>query len=385
MATSMPNEKPGNLIMVGVPSKNGLYSTNFLGSLLKLGSTLNVSIAWDFEVGKPVDEARNLIVERAKAAGAKYLFFIDDDTIVPHFAIPRFLNMNVKVASGVYYTRSQPPQPVILKKDIPGGFKDWEYGKVIEVDYIGLGCAFIDMSVFDKMTKPYFKFQKGGITKEMLPVIGEDVWFCKKVAEEAGEKIWVDTYIQAAHEDFATKTLYFYNQDLKRGVWQDALGRVLYLTQPGEQTVEELNAVPPREGVNVCWGYGLGADGYEEANTIDLGVLRSKYAKIAAVKMKTVFEYRTNEETVALLTTIYNLMASGAGIEITVPDAVKRIVQIRPEASVKEIEAVMGDMKGKYRSLYTKQYVNEIAALVGFKDISTEEVEGDNLLLKAVK
>jgi hypothetical protein len=384
MASEEQAKPPGNLILACVPTKNGMFSTTFLSSLLGIQTPINASLGWSFAIGKPVDEARNALVESAKAMKAKYIMFIDDDTLIPPFTIPRLLNMNVKVASGVYYTKTQPPTPVILRRDVPGGFKDWQYGDVITVDYIGLGCCLIDMTVFDDIEPPYFYYKKGMRGPEDTPdTIGEDVYFCDKVAK-AGHKIWVDTVVQCHHEDNPTKTTYFYNRPTNTGAWRGPDGKIYYIppAEHPERKDPKANAV---KGAKLCWGYGVGQlEGFTEANDVDLNALREKYIEVEEITARNLLEFGTSEQAQAILVGMQKIMRDGAKLEVEVPNVLPYIKKVDDSSGVNYLQAIFGWQDGKYRSAYTAKCLDELAVNAGFKQVSVRE-DGDKLVLEGVK
>lgn len=384
MASEAAVSQPDNLIMVCIPSKNGVFSHTFLPAVVGLQTGINASTGLSIVVGKPVDEARNILVEMALESNAKYILFLDDDTMPPPFTIPRLMNLGVKIASGMYYTKSQPPTPVIIKKEIPGGYRNWQYGDVIEVDYIGLGCALIDTSVFKDMKPPYFVYKKGQTGPDDTDsCIGEDVYFCKKAAE-AGHKIWVDTVVQCAHEDFPRKTTYFYHIPTRGGAWKGPDGHICFIA-PADSEFRQVKTKDARTGCKVCWGFRDGVPaGFEEANEINIDRLREKYADIDEIRVKNLFEFGTSEDSMALLNIMFNLMRHGAKIEIAVPNIVPAIKQIADDTGLNHLQAVYGYPDGKYRSAYTKKCLDELALTAGFKQISVKE-EGNSLVLEGVK
>lgn len=379
MATTLPNEKPGNLICVGIPTKNGLWSHRFGLSLMQMGVPINCSTMPITVDGKPVDEARNIIVEQAKLAGAKYLFFIDDDNLIPPFALPRLLNLKAKVASGVYYTKNQPPTPVILKKGYPGGWDRWTYGDVIDVDYIGLGCALIDMSVFDEIEPPYFKYVKCGTDpKQGVANVGEDVYFCDKVLK-AGHKIYVDTFVQAGHEDFANQTTYFFLETAHCGAWVGPDGRVQYLPSAAKRV--ELSAQEDKSvsTPKLSWGYGSLA-GFTEAHTADVIEIRKQFKDAEEIRVKNVFEYRSPEECLSFMHAVLSVAKVGANLEVRVPDSIPKIRTLSEESDAVFIDKFTGCAQGRFKSFYTKGNIEEIAKLLNIQDINVV-IEGEEIVL----
>jgi hypothetical protein len=61
---------------------------------------------------------------------------------------------------------------------------------LVEMQRIPTGCLLIKMSVFEKLTRPYFRFE----TDSEGAIVGEDYVFCDR-AREAGFHIWCDVTI----------------------------------------------------------------------------------------------------------------------------------------------------------------------------------------------
>ncbi len=101
--------------------------------------------AWNrvFTHDKPIPEAQNRIVEKARQHNPEWLWFVEEDTVPPENALQEML----KFAN--YYN------VIATKYKLPGN--TWSS---IEVDgdikFTGLGCALIRVSVFDDIGLPYF-------------------------------------------------------------------------------------------------------------------------------------------------------------------------------------------------------------------------------------
>lgn len=384
MATTMPDERPGNLLIVATPIKNGLLSHNFYRGTHALQTPFNTTKGILTVSNMPVDKARNILVDQAKKAGAKYIFFLDDDVLPPPYAINRLLRLKAMVASGVYYSKSVPPLPVILKKDVIGGFEDWNYGDVIDVDYTGMGCVLIDMRVFDEISEPYFKYYKGSPEpNDGIGTLGEDVWFCEKVLE-AGYKIYVDTLVQCKHEDFAKRTLYHYSKKHDCGVWHTPDNKIHYLLDAGK-SVERAPASKAVKGKKVCWGYGIGKlEGYEETQIADPAKIRERYKDIESVKVKHLLEHRDNEDAFGFLRAIYKSMRGGADIEVFVPDVIEQVKNLTDETAGEIVESLLGPPQGKYKSIYNVETLEEYAERLGLAETKVIKRNG-NLILSGVK
>ena len=106
--------------------------------------------------------------------------------------------MEVDIASGVYYTKSEPAEPCMWmgdKKD-PTPIHNYRIGDVLNVDLIGLGCCLIHKRVFKEIEteRPFFSYTYDPLSKNNKGA-QEDFNFCEKVREK-GFKIYVDTTIQ---------------------------------------------------------------------------------------------------------------------------------------------------------------------------------------------
>jgi hypothetical protein len=131
-----------------------------------------------------VAQARNNGVELAQKFNADYIFFLDSDMVFPPNALFRLLLHGRDIVGATYTKRVAPfgilgtkvaEQPAVLT------------GELLEMQRIPTGCLLIRMSVFDKLAKPYFRFDVDANGS----IVGEDYVFCDK-AREAGFRIWCD-------------------------------------------------------------------------------------------------------------------------------------------------------------------------------------------------
>ena len=393
MVTTLKDEQPKNVIAICTPSYNGLFSTRAMLSHTGVGTPLNTSTVRLVIEGKPVDEARNELVELAKQHKAKYMLFLDDDTLPPQFALLRLLGLldknkktgkRAKVASGVYYTKSLPAMPVLLKKNVPGGFNDWEVGDIFDVDYIGMGCCLIDMTIFDEIDKPYFSYVKGSPNPmEYQGTIGEDVFFCERVLK-AGYKIWVDSVIQCEHEDKANNLSYFHWNESGTGACRDKDGVIRYFPPAGDpaRPDPQEKAVPD---LNVCWGYKEPPEGFTQELSLVPEEIRSKYKDIACVMIRDTIEKVLPETGIKFMSRVVRSMKDGAKITVEVPDFVTLLKNVSGESDDKVMESLFGAPGVRYKSFFTVKGIKDMMSNIGItKDASVENVEG-KLIFSGVK
>jgi hypothetical protein len=131
-----------------------------------------------------VAQARNNGVEHARNFKADFIFFLDSDMVFPPTALVRLL-LHRKDVVGATYTKRVAPFEILGTKlaEQPAALS----GDLLEMQRIPTGCLLINMSVFDKLSKPYFRFD----TDANGEIVGEDYVFCDR-AREAGFRIWCD-------------------------------------------------------------------------------------------------------------------------------------------------------------------------------------------------
>ena len=203
-------DKPG--LLFGITFYKRPVQPEWAMSIVSLVGSLPINTSYGFSLSKdhPIAEARNAIAEQAIKNHVKYLFFIDDDTAPPNFAVSRLMSIlegdsKVGVAGGIYFTKTNPPQPVVGRKFGQGPSWDWKLGDVFECETLGTGCMMIRTAIFEHLEKPWFKE-----VSELHPSEGieslkmtDDVYFLHKV-KEAGYKIMADGGTIPLHWDVNT-------------------------------------------------------------------------------------------------------------------------------------------------------------------------------------
>lgn len=162
--------------------------------LMKEGYKLMLNMRID----NPVCKNRNFLVKKALDVGADYVWFVDSDMVIIPKTFDKLLNEDKDIISALAFRKYYRSLPTIYK-NTPNGYKIIPikvFGPIIEVDAVGMGCTLIKTEVFEKMEKPWFKFEV--IDKDKMHYVGEDITFCK-YAQKAGFKIYCHTGIVAEH------------------------------------------------------------------------------------------------------------------------------------------------------------------------------------------
>ncbi len=102
-----------------------------------------------------VADAQNLAVQEAIEEDFEWLLLHEDDVILPSDA---FLRLNgymkkgdVPVVSGLYYTKSDPSEPVIYRGRGNSCFDGWKMGSRVWADGVPTGCLLIHCSILKAM------------------------------------------------------------------------------------------------------------------------------------------------------------------------------------------------------------------------------------------
>lgn len=163
METTDKNPKQSHYqgVLIGVPTF-GMISVEWFKAQSTMAMHIFTNWVYMPVQGKPVDIARNEIVQAALDNNFGYVFFRDDDTIAPRDALLKMMKrfpMNERtspgtegnmVIGGVVYSKTEPPAPMIFKDGTTGGFEDWQPGDLVKCDVIGMGCTMIPTAVFRK-------------------------------------------------------------------------------------------------------------------------------------------------------------------------------------------------------------------------------------------
>lgn len=200
------NNFPDRLgLLIAIPSR-GMVHISWAMHTLKLAHFMpnNLTYAYSYIGGAPVDQARTRLVEIALRHQAKYIMFLDDDVLIPPNGISRLFRLNAPIATGLVFTKADPSLPVIFRGRGEGNFLDWRLGDIVEADGAGLACCLIKTEVFEMIEPPWFAWEIEEETGEEGEVhrrkIGEDLYFYEK-ANEAGIRALCDTSVLCGHLD----------------------------------------------------------------------------------------------------------------------------------------------------------------------------------------
>lgn len=205
-------------VFIGVASSGRLVDVRWSMSLVPLahGVPVGMHAEWRIEVGPDRAKNREILAELAVKAGARYLFFLDDDTFCENFTLKSLIyemekDPNIMICGGIYTTKEPLPQPLVFKKIGAGPYWAWKKDDVFDCEGLGTGCMMIRCEHLAQIPKPWFlephetpKGETMEVAGEQVPVAfragTEDLYFCQKVTA-AGYRIVAHGGVLPLHMD----------------------------------------------------------------------------------------------------------------------------------------------------------------------------------------
>ena len=134
-----------------------------------------------------VADAQNVIVKQLIDLKYEWLLLLEDDTIPPPDAFVRFNDYmrtkKVPVVSGLYYTRSNPPEPLIFRGRGTSYYGNWKAGDKVWCDGVPTGMLLIHNSILKSMWDESPEYMAGDTKTRRVFETPERHWF----NEETGE------------------------------------------------------------------------------------------------------------------------------------------------------------------------------------------------------
>ena len=163
-----------------------------------------------------VADGRNNLVDIMIKNGYDYIFFVDNDVILPKNALVDLYNMNWYFTTGTYprkefstltdkdpyttlYNHNERNKEIYCPTFMP--LSALQKGCITQVDCCGFGCTLIKKELFNALEKPYFFFAHEGNPSPGNYgeyCLGEDMYFCRKVIK-SGLQIWAHGNVLCGH------------------------------------------------------------------------------------------------------------------------------------------------------------------------------------------
>lgn len=195
-----------NNILICVPAMN-MVATEFFASFTGLRRVEGSHVLLTRDT--LIYSARNSLALTAVERGYRYLMWIDSDMILPPDTLEKLYaeaeEKNLDAVSGLYFKRTSPTEPVILKKidwrvNAEGTvereaepYLDYPKDALFEVEGAGTGCLLTRVDIYRKVMDRF------GITPfQPLPQLGEDYSFAWRL-KQLGIKMHCDSRIKLGH------------------------------------------------------------------------------------------------------------------------------------------------------------------------------------------
>lgn len=108
-------------------------------------------------IGYQLADAQNLLAKQVVEGDYDWVIYIEDDNIIPPDTIKKFneymLDGKIPVVSGLYFTKSQPAEPLIYRGQGNGHFRDFKLGDMVWCDGIPFGCRLEHASLIKEAWK----------------------------------------------------------------------------------------------------------------------------------------------------------------------------------------------------------------------------------------
>lgn len=198
-------------ILIGVPSNRDL-SKEFVASFMGLAATVGFENCVLMQNGM-INQCRDSIVKYAVQKGYEYIFWMDDDMIIPGDAIIKLLKHNKDIVSGLYFGRGNYlPLMFDITEEKEGeetyysfnNHREYKDNDLMKVDAIGFGCVLTKVSALLKIWNDE-RDGIGGTCFDFIGGLGEDLSFGLR-CRHCGIDTFVDTSIKCGHMSKITVT-----------------------------------------------------------------------------------------------------------------------------------------------------------------------------------
>lgn len=194
-------------------------------------------------VGFQLTDAENLSAKAMVEGDFEWFLSIEDDNIIPQGALIKIneymIKADIPVVSGLYFTKSVPPEPILYRGTGKGHYANWKLGEKVWVDGIPFGFTLIHGAIIKALWDASPEYVVNGVVTRRVfdnpseghidPVTGgwmstsgtTDLAFCKRlmvegIFEKAGFPEFqkkefpflVDTTIFVKHIDRGSGVIY---------------------------------------------------------------------------------------------------------------------------------------------------------------------------------
>ncbi len=162
-----------------------------------------------------VADAQNLIVKTVVEQGFEWMLSIEQDNVIPPnlFAVLNeyMISRKVPVISGLYFTKSVPPEPLVYRGIGNGYYDKWKLGEKVWVSGVPMGTTLIHASLLKSMWAESPEYRVGGANGAIT----------RRVFEVPNHK-WTNPSGQVTLTESGTSDLAWCNRVMKEGHFKKA-------------------------------------------------------------------------------------------------------------------------------------------------------------------
>lgn len=209
--TVIKNDGPWrHRLLIGTPS-TGWYREEWIngrfGAIIPTNwshVTMTQSLPTVAPLNYLVADAQNLIVRHALVNGFEWLLLLENDNVLLPDAFIRFneymREKEIPVVSGLYFTKSIPPEPLIYRGRGNSFYRDWRIGDKVWCDGVPTGCLLINCKLLKAVWDESPEYRVSGeLTRRVFHEVAEiietpegnlvragtsDLDFCDRVIKE---------------------------------------------------------------------------------------------------------------------------------------------------------------------------------------------------------
>ena len=181
-------------IFIGIPSSDN-WNADFAISLINMQSHLfqhvpdgGCELYLSNYRSSLLQDSRQQLANHAVKKDATHLLFLDADMTFPYDTINRLLAHKLPMVCANYVKRVVPATTNTIGLDGCPVFSTPDKTGLEEVISAGFGVSLFDVDIFRKMSKPYFDI----VWMDNEQIVGEDVFFFRKVKYELGHSLYID-------------------------------------------------------------------------------------------------------------------------------------------------------------------------------------------------
>jgi len=224
-----------------------------------------------------VDDAQNAITKIAIEKDFQWLLLHEHDNIPEPDALMR-LNKYMReashpVVSGLYFTKSEPCEPLIFRGRGLGAFYDWKMGEKVYCDGVPTGFLLVHVGILKAMWDESEEYEIRGHRLRRVFNTPRNLWFdpesgfyntitgtsdlewCSRVIsgnylQKAGWKDYVDNLPDPRYPFLVDTSIFLFHQDPMTGQMYPPAKPAMIVSEDNLRSAEKEEA-PPTLGVNV--------------------------------------------------------------------------------------------------------------------------------------